>query len=91
MPPRTPPVHCPRAPLSLFLPTTRAEMDVRGWAEPDIVLVSGDAYIDHPSFAAGLIGRLLESAGYRVAILPQPDWKSADAWRELGRRASSTA
>ena len=72
-------------PISLFLPTSRAEMDARGWDEPDVVLVSGDAYIDHPSFAAGLIGRLLESAGYRVVILPQPDWRSADAWRELGR------
>jgi len=71
--------------ISLFLPTTRAEMDARGWDEPDVVLVSGDAYIDHPSFAAGLLGRLLESAGYNVAILPQPDWRSADAWRELGR------
>ena len=60
-------------------------MDARGWNEPDIVLVSGDAYIDHPSFAAGLIGRLLESQGYRVAVLAQPDWKSADSWRELGR------
>jgi len=59
-------------------------MDVRGWDAPDIVLVSGDAYIDHPSFAAGLLGRLLESAGFKVAILPQPDWKSADDWRELG-------
>ncbi|MEM8882898.1 MAG: YgiQ family radical SAM protein [Planctomycetota bacterium] len=72
-------------PISLFLPTSRAEMDARGWREPDIVLVSGDAYIDHPSFAAGLIGRLLESAGYKVAILAQPGWKSVDAWRELGR------
>ena len=75
--------------ISLFLPTSRAEMDVRGWLRdcdgPDIVLVSGDAYIDHPSFAAGLIGRLLESAGYKVAILAQPDWKSVDAWRALGR------
>ncbi|MHC4954844.1 MAG: YgiQ family radical SAM protein [Planctomycetota bacterium] len=70
---------------SPFLPTTRAEMDARGWDEPDIVLVSGDAYIDHPSFAAGLIGRLLDGAGYKVAILPQPDWKSADAWRALGK------
>ncbi|MHC4940190.1 MAG: YgiQ family radical SAM protein [Planctomycetota bacterium] len=60
-------------------------MEVRGWDQPDVVLVSGDAYIDHPSFAAGLLGRLLESAGFKVAILPQPDWKSADAWRELGK------
>ncbi|MED6334968.1 MAG: YgiQ family radical SAM protein [Planctomycetota bacterium] len=66
-------------------PTTRAEIEARGWDEPDIVLVSGDAYIDHPSFAAGLLARLLEHAGYRVAVLPQPDWRSADPWRDLGR------
>ncbi|MHC4224111.1 MAG: YgiQ family radical SAM protein, partial [Planctomycetota bacterium] len=68
-----------------FLPTSRAEMEARGWKEADVVFVSGDAYIDHPSFAAAVLGRVLESKGYRVAILPQPDWKSADAWRALGR------
>jgi uncharacterized radical SAM protein YgiQ len=68
-----------------FLPTTRAEIEARGWDEVDIVFVSGDAYLDHPSFAAALLGRVLESKGYRVAILAQPDWKSADPWRELGR------
>ena len=68
-----------------FLPTTRAEMDALGWDVADVVLVSGDAYIDHPSFAAAILGRVLEHAGFRVAILPQPDWRSADAWRELGR------
>jgi len=56
----------------------------RGWDRADIVLVSGDAYIDHPSFAAAILGRWLEHHGYRVAILPQPDWRSAEAWRELG-------
>ncbi len=69
---------------SEFLPTTRREMDALGWDQADVILVSGDAYIDHPSFAAAILGRLLEHAGYRVAILPQPDWKSADAWRALG-------
>jgi uncharacterized radical SAM protein YgiQ len=68
-----------------FLPTTRAEMDALGWSEADVVFVSGDAYVDHPSFAAAILGRVLEAAGYRVAILPQPDWRSADAWRALGR------
>ena len=68
-----------------FLPTTRAEMLARGWDEVDVVFVSGDAYIDHPSFAAALLGRVLESHGFRVAILPQPAWKSADAFREFGR------
>jgi len=70
---------------SRTLPITRAEIEALGWDEPDIVLVSGDAYIDHPSFAVGLLGRLLEREGYRVAILPQPDWKSVDAWRALGK------
>ena len=67
-----------------FLPTTAAEIAARGWDQPDIVFVSGDAYVDHPSFAAALLGRSLEAAGFKVALLSQPDWKSADAWRELG-------
>ncbi len=67
------------------LPTTRREMKARGWDEVDVVLVTGDAYVDHPAFAMGILGRVLEAAGYRVAILPQPDWKSAEAWREFGR------
>ena len=60
--------------LTDFLPTTKKEMELRGWAETDIVLFSGDAYIDHPSFGAAVIGRTLEAAGYRVAVVPQPDW-----------------
>ncbi len=60
-------------------------MDARGWDYVDIVFVTGDAYVDHPSFAMALLGRLLESEGYRVAILSQPDWHSADAWRTFGR------
>ena len=68
-----------------FLPTTRAEMEARGWDEVDVVFVSGDAYIDHPSFAAALLGRVLEGHGFRVAILPQPDWKRAEPFREFGR------
>ncbi len=67
------------------LPTTRREMQKRGWDEVDVVLVTGDAYVDHPAFAMGILGRVLEAAGYRVAILPQPDWKSAEPWREFGR------
>jgi uncharacterized radical SAM protein YgiQ len=67
------------------LPVTRAEMEARGWDAVDIVLVSGDAYVDHPAFAMGILGRILEAAGYRVAILPQPDWRSADPWRTFGR------
>ena len=67
------------------LPATRAEMDRRGWEWVDVVLVSGDAYIDHPAFASGILARVLEAAGYRVAVLSQPDWKSADDWKRFGR------
>jgi uncharacterized radical SAM protein YgiQ len=68
-----------------FLPTSRAEMDELGWDSCDIVLVTGDAYIDHPSFGMALIGRLLESHGFRVGILDQPDWRSAEPFKALGR------
>ncbi len=67
------------------LPMTRSEMEARGWAEVDVVFVTGDAYVDHPSFAMALLGRLLEAAGFRVAMLSQPDWRSADPWRTFGR------
>ncbi|MBI3836504.1 MAG: YgiQ family radical SAM protein [Planctomycetia bacterium] len=67
------------------LPMTRKEMLARGWEEVDVVFVTGDAYVDHPSFAMALLGRLLESEGYRVAILSQPDWRNCDAWRTFGR------
>jgi uncharacterized radical SAM protein YgiQ len=68
-----------------FLPATPDEVHEAGWDAPDIVFVSGDAYVDHPSFAAALLGRRLTAAGFRVAILPQPDWRSADPWRAMGR------
>ena len=68
-----------------FLPTTIEEVQARGWEEVDIVFVSGDAYIDHPSFAAALLGRVLEKHGFRVAILAQPPWQDAEAFRALGR------
>ncbi len=67
-----------------FLPTTREEMNELDWDAADVVFVSGDAYVDHPSFAAAILSRVLEAAGYRVAILPQPDWRDAEAWRALG-------
>src|SRR5687767_7629996 len=67
------------------LPMSRGEMDARGWDYVDVVFVTGDAYVDHPSFAMALLGRLLESEGYRVAILAQPDWRSCEAWRTFGR------
>jgi uncharacterized radical SAM protein YgiQ len=64
---------------------TPEEVQARGWSEVDVVFVTGDAYVDHPSFAMALLGRLLEAEGYRVAILSQPDWRSCDAWRRFGR------
>ena len=68
-----------------FLPLSRADMVARGWDKPDFVYVTGDAYVDHPSFGVAIISRVLEAAGYRVAILSQPDYKSCDAFREYGR------
>jgi len=67
------------------LPTTRAEMDALGWDSCDIVLVTGDAYVDHPSFGMALVGRLLEAHGFRVGILAQPQWQDASPFAELGR------
>ena len=67
------------------LPTTRAEMDALGWDSCDVVLVTGDAYVDHPSFGMALVGRLLEAQGFRVGIVAQPDWRSAEPFRALGR------
>ncbi|MFM8734996.1 MAG: YgiQ family radical SAM protein [Pirellulales bacterium] len=66
-------------------PASREEMLARGWDAVDVVLVSGDAYVDHPSFANGLIARLLEAAGFRVAVLAQPDWATCEPWRQFGR------
>ncbi len=68
-----------------FLPMSRAEMDQLGWDSCDVIVVTGDAYIDHPSFGMALIGRLLEAQGFRVGIIAQPDWHAADAFRVLGR------
>ncbi|MGA1562230.1 MAG: YgiQ family radical SAM protein, partial [Gammaproteobacteria bacterium] len=68
-----------------FLPMSRAEMDALGWDSCDVILVVGDAYIDHPSFGMAVIGRLLESQGFRVGILAQPDWQSAEPFRALGK------
>ncbi len=68
-----------------FLPMSRAEMAALGWDECDVVLVTGDAYLDHPSFGMALIGRLLEAQGFRVGLISQPDWKSAEPFRALGK------
>jgi uncharacterized radical SAM protein YgiQ len=67
-----------------FLPTTRDEMDALGWDSCDIIIVCGDAYVDHPSFGMAIVGRLLEAQGFRVGILAQPDWQSAEPFRALG-------
>lgn len=72
--------------LTDFLPTTKKECELRGWKELDIILFSGDAYIDHPSFGAAVVGRSLEAAGYRVAVVPQPDWHGDYRdFKKLGR------
>lgn len=68
-----------------FLPTSRAEMDVLGWDSCDIVIVTGDAYVDHPSFGMAVIGRMLEAQGFRVGIIAQPDWHSAEPFKALGK------
>ncbi len=72
-------VACPH------LPASRAEMEARGWDRVDVVFVTGDAYVDHPAFATGILSRVLEAAGFRVAVLSQPDWRSAEPWRQFGR------
>ena len=72
--------------LTDFLPTTKKELELRGWDEVDVILFSADAYVDHPSFGAAVIGRTLEAAGYRVAIVPQPDWHGDFRdFKKLGR------
>ncbi|CAM3939387.1 YgiQ family radical SAM protein [Roseateles saccharophilus] len=68
-----------------FLPMSRQEMEQLGWDSCDIVIVTGDAYVDHPSFGMAVIGRTLEAQGFRVGIIAQPDWSSADAFKALGR------
>ena len=68
-----------------FLPVNREDMNKRGWEQPDFVYVTGDAYVDHPSFGSAIISRVLEAHGYKVCMIPQPDWKrddSIDKFRE---------
>ena len=72
--------------LTDFLPTTKKEVELRGWDEVDVVLFSGDAYVDHPSFANAVVGRLLEAEGLRVAVVPQPNWQDdLRDFRKMGR------
>ena len=76
----------PIAPRHLFLPTSKEEMDKLGWEQADVILFTGDAYIDHPAFGAAVIGRVLQSSGYKVAIIPQPNWRDdLRDFRKLGK------
>src|SRR5438034_6232258 len=83
----------PRMPLPLWTeryaapmaPASAAEMKARGWDYVDVVFVTGDAYVDHPSFAMAILHRVLEAAGFRVAMLSQPDWRTVEPWRQFGR------
>ncbi|SHE82128.1 YgiQ family radical SAM protein [Alkalibacter saccharofermentans] len=68
-----------------FLPVSREDMQKRGWEQLDFIIVSGDAYVDHPSFGTAVIGRVLESRGFKVGIIPQPDWKNKDSYKKLGK------
>lgn len=68
-----------------FLPISKDDLRKRGWDEPDVIIVSGDAYIDHPSFGDALIGRVLEASGFRVGIISQPDWRNTDDFKKLGK------
>ncbi|HVL12727.1 MAG TPA: YgiQ family radical SAM protein [Gemmata sp.] len=92
MPPQTKPPTATRLSLPMWTeryaaahaPTTAGEMRARGWDYVDVVFVTGDAYVDHPSFAMAILHRVLEKAGFRVAILSQPEWKSCEPWRQFG-------
>uniref|UniRef100_UPI00049846B1 YgiQ family radical SAM protein n=1 Tax=Serpentinimonas barnesii TaxID=1458427 RepID=UPI00049846B1 len=79
------PYWAKRLGVAPFLPTSRAEMERLGWDSCDVVLVTGDAYVDHPSFGMAVIGRVLEAQGFRVGIIAQPDWHSAEPFKVLGR------
>ena len=68
-----------------FLPTTLEEAKSRGWDELDIVIVTGDAYVDHPSYGAAVMGRVLEAGGFRLGIIAQPDWRHPESLKVLGR------
>ncbi len=71
--------------IAPFLPMSRTEMDALGWDSCDIIVVTGDAYVDHPSFGMAIIGRLLEAQGFRVGLIAQPDWTSAEPFQALGQ------
>jgi uncharacterized radical SAM protein YgiQ len=83
--PDTAPAPTASRPAAPFLPMSRVEMEALGWEQCDVILITGDAYVDHPSFGMALIGRVLEAQGLRVGIIAQPDWHNADAFKALGR------
>ena len=70
---------------AVFLPTSRGEMEALGWSQCDVIIVTGDAYVDHPSFGMAIIGRVLEAHGFKVGIIAQPDWRSAEDFTRLGQ------
>jgi len=74
----------PAAARAVFLPTSRAEMEALGWRQCDVIIVTGDAYVDHPSFGMAIIGRVLEAQGFKVGIIAQPDWHSTRDFEALG-------
>lgn len=74
--------------MNPFLPVSKKDMKERGWEQLDFVLVSADAYVDHPSFGAAIIARVLESQGFRVGILAQPDWRRQESFLALGKPAA---
>ena len=71
--------------MSEFLPVTHEEMKARGWEQADFVYITGDAYVDHPSFGAAIITRTLEAYGYKVCIISQPNWKEVEEFRRFGK------
>ena len=81
------PAAPPRATSTAFLPTTREEMQARGWEELDVLIVTGDAYVDHPAFGPVLIARFLEGRGYRVGIVAQPRWTGPEDIARMGAPA----
>ena len=72
-----------------FLPVSRADMDVRGWDELDVLIITGDAYVDHPSFGHAIIARWLEAHGFRIGIISQPDWRGTADFLRMGRADKS--
>ena len=71
--------------MTKFLPISKSDLKQRGWKELDVILITGDAYVDHPSYGAAVIGRILEKKGFRVGIIAQPDWQDTKDFKKFGR------